>query len=113
MVNNPKDIQKTLKEMKGIKKEELDQALKEVDRAFEELRIEELKTKEKIIERRDYRMKLKMVLVMLITLVSVFAAIFVSTIYTGFVAPYLIGIFTPIILSVIYNFEPKNKTGKK
>lgn len=107
MVNNPKDIQKTLKEMKGIKKEELDQALKELDRAFEEL-----KTKEKIIERRDYRMKLKMVLVMLITLVSVFAAIFVSTIYTGFVAPYLIGMFTPIILSVIYNFEPKNKTGK-
>lgn len=107
MVNNPKDTQKTLKEMKGIKKEELDQALKELDRAFEEL-----KTKEKIIERRDYRMKLKMVLVMLITLVSVFAAIFVSTIYTGFVAPYLIGIFTPIILSVIYNFEPKNKTGK-
>lgn len=107
MVNNPKDIQKTLKEMKGIKKEELDQELKELDRAFEEL-----KTKEKIIERRDYRMKLKMVLVMLITLVSVFAAIFVSTIYTGFVAPYLIGIFTPIILSVIYNFEPKNKTGK-
>ena len=107
MVNNPKDIQKTLKEMKGIKKEELDQALKELDRAFEEL-----KTKEKIIERRDYRMKLKMVLVMLITLVSVFAAIFVSTIYTGFVAPYLIGISTPIILSVIYNFEPKNKTGK-
>ena len=107
MVNNPKDIQKTLKEMKGIKKEELDQALKELDRAFEELKI-----KEKIIERRDYRMKLKMVLVMLITLVSVFAAIFVSTIYTGFVAPYLIGIFTPIILSVIYNFEPKNKTGK-
>lgn len=107
MVNNPKDIQKTLKEMKGIKKEELDQALKELDRAFEGL-----KTKEKIIERRDYRMKLKMVLVMLITLVSVFAAIFVSTIYTGFVAPYLIGIFTPIILSVIYNFEPKNKTGK-
>lgn len=107
MVNNPKDIQKTLKEMKGIKKKELDQALKELDRAFEEL-----KTKEKIIERRDYRMKLKMVLVMLITLVSVFAAIFVSTIYTGFVAPYLIGIFTPIILSVIYNFEPKNKTGK-
>lgn len=107
MVNNPKDIQKTLKEMKGIKKEELDQVLKELDRAFEEL-----KTKEKIIERRDYRMKLKMVLVMLITLVSVFAAIFVSTIYTGFVAPYLIGIFTPIILSVIYNFEPKNKTGK-
>lgn len=107
MVNNPKDIQKTLKEMKGIKKEELDQALKKLDRAFEEL-----KTKEKIIERRDYRMKLKMVLVMLITLVSVFAAIFVSTIYTGFVAPYLIGIFTPIILSVIYNFEPKNKTGK-
>ena len=107
MVNNPKDIQKTLKEMKGIKKEELDQALKELDRAFEEL-----KTKEKIIERRDYRMKLKMVLVMLITLVSVFAAIFISTIYTGFVAPYLIGIFTAIILSVIYNFEPKNKTGK-
>ena len=106
MVNNPKDIQKTLKEMKEIKKEEL-------DRAFEELRIEELKTKEKIIERRDYRMKLKMVLVMLITLVSVFAAIFISTIYTGFVAPYLIGIFPPIILSVIYNFEPKNKTGKK
>lgn len=108
MVNNPKDIQKTLKEIKGIKKEELDQALKEIDRAFEKL-----ETNEKIIERRDYRMKLKMVLVMLITLVSVFAAIFVSTIYTGFVAPYLIGIFTPIILSVIYNFEPKNKTGKK
>lgn len=108
MVNNPKDIQKTLKEMKGIKKEELDQALKELDRAFEKL-----ETNEKIIERRDYRMKLKMVLVMLITLVSVFAAIFISTIYTGFVAPYLIGIFTPIILSVIYNFEPKNKTGKK
>lgn len=108
MVNNPKDIQKTLKEIKGIKKEELDQALKEIDRAFEKL-----ETNEKIIERRDYRMKLKMVLVMLITLVSVFAAIFISTIYTGFVAPYLIGIFTPIILSVIYNFEPKNKTGKK
>ena len=54
MVNNPKDIQKTLKEMKGIKKEELDQALKELDRAFEEL-----KTKEKIIERRDYRNEIK------------------------------------------------------
>lgn len=58
-------------------------------------------------------MKLKMVLIMLITLASVFTAIFISTIYSGFVAPYLIGIFTPIILSVVYGFEPKNKTSKK
>lgn len=57
-------------------------------------------------------MKLKMILLMLITLASVFLSIFVSTIYTGFVAPYLIGIFTPMIVSAVYNFEPKNKNKK-
>lgn len=58
-------------------------------------------------------MKLKMILVMLITLASVFLAIFISTIYTGFVAPYLIGIATPMIISGIYNFELKSKSNKK
>ena len=57
-------------------------------------------------------MKIKMILVMLVTSVSVFSAIFVSTLYSGFVAPYLIGVFTPIIISVMYNFEFKNKTDK-
>lgn len=57
-------------------------------------------------------MKIKMILVMLVTLVSVFSAIFISTLYSGFVAPYLIGVFTPIIISAMYNFEFKNKTDK-
>ena len=50
-------------------------------------------------------MKLKMILLMLITLASVFLSIYVATIYTGFIAPYLIGFFTPIIVSAIYNFD--------
>ena len=53
-------------------------------------------------------MKLKLILVMAMTLISVFGAIYVSTIYTGFAAPYSIGIITPILISVIYNFELKN-----
>ena len=36
-------------------------------------------------------MKLKMILLMLITLSSVFLSIYVATIYTSFIAPYLIG----------------------
>ena len=43
-------------------------------------------------------MNFKNILLMIITLASVFLSIFVSTIYTGFVAPYLIGFFTPIIV---------------
>lgn len=46
-------------------------------------------------------MKLKTILLMIITLASVFLSIFVSTIYSGFVAPYLIGFFTPIIVNCI------------
>ena len=53
-------------------------------------------------------MKLKLILVMAMTLISVFGAIYVSTIYTGFAAPYLIGIITPILISFVYNFELKN-----
>ncbi len=59
-------------------------------------------------------MKLKMILLMLITLASVFLSIFVATIYTGFVAPYLIGFFTPILVNAIYTFDIKNfKNNKK
>ena len=50
-------------------------------------------------------MKLKMILLMLITLSSVFLSIFISTVYSGFVAPYLIGFFTPIIVNEIYTFD--------
>lgn len=50
-------------------------------------------------------MKLKMILLMLITLASVFLSIYVATIYTGFVAPYLIGFFTPIVVNEIYTFD--------
>lgn len=57
-------------------------------------------------------MKIKMILLMLITLASVSLSIFVATIYTGFVAPYLIGFITPIIVSAVYNFELKNKNKK-
>ncbi len=57
-------------------------------------------------------MKLKMILLMLITLASVFLSIYVATIYTGFIAPYLIGFFTPIIVSAIYNFDA-NKIKKQ
>ncbi len=57
-------------------------------------------------------MKLKMILLMLITLASVFLSIYVATIYTGFIAPYLIGFFTPIIVSAIYNFD-ENKIKKQ
>lgn len=53
-------------------------------------------------------MKLKLILVMAMTLISVFGAIYVSTIYSGFAAPYLIGMITPIIISYVYNFELKN-----
>lgn len=53
-------------------------------------------------------MKLKLILVMAMTLISVFGAIYVSTIYTGFAAPYLIGMITPIVISFVYNFELKN-----
>ena len=58
-------------------------------------------------------MKLKMILVMVITLASVFLSIFVSTLYAGVFAPYLIGFVTPIIVSAVYNFELKNKNNKK
>lgn len=59
-------------------------------------------------------MKVKMILLMLITLASVFLSIFIATIYTGFVAPYLIGFFTPIIVNAIYTFDIKQiKTNKK
>lgn len=50
-------------------------------------------------------MKLKMILLMLITLASVFLSIYVTTIYTSFVAPYLIGFFTPIIVNEVYTFD--------
>lgn len=50
-------------------------------------------------------MKIKMILVMLITLASVFLSIYVATIYTGFVAPYLIGFFTPIIVNSAYMID--------
>ena len=53
-------------------------------------------------------MKLKLILVMAMTLISVFGAIYVSTIYAGFAAPYLIGMITQIVISFAYNFEPKN-----
>lgn len=50
-------------------------------------------------------MKLKMILLMLITLASVFLSIYVATIYMSFVAPYLIGFFTPIIVNEVYTFD--------
>ena len=53
-------------------------------------------------------MKLKLILVMTMTLISVFGAIYISTIYAGFAAPYLIGMITPIVISFVYNFELKN-----
>lgn len=61
-------------------------------------------------------MKLKMILLMLITLASVFLSIYVTTIYTSFVAPYLIGFFTPIIVNEVYMFDInkiKNTKNKK
>lgn len=61
-------------------------------------------------------MKLKMILLMLITLASVFLSIYVTTIYTSFVAPYLIGFFTPIIVNEVYMFDInkiKNTKGDK
>lgn len=50
-------------------------------------------------------MKIKMILLMLITLASVFLSIYVATIYSGFVAPYLIGFFTPVIADIIYKID--------
>ena len=61
-------------------------------------------------------MKLKMILLMLITLSSVFLSIYVVTIYTSFIAPYLIGFFTPIIVNEVYMFDInkiKNTKNKK
>ena len=61
-------------------------------------------------------MKLKMILLMLITLASVFLSIYVATIYTSFIAPYLIGLFTPIIVNEVYMFDInkiKNTKGDK
>ena len=61
-------------------------------------------------------MKLKMILLMLITLASVFLSIYIETIYTSFVAPYLIGFFTPIIVNEVYMFDInkiKNTKGDK
>lgn len=59
-------------------------------------------------------MKIRMILVMLITLASVFLSIYVATIYSGFVALYLIGFFTPIIVNSVYNFDiDKFKNNKK
>lgn len=61
-------------------------------------------------------MKLKMILLMLITLSSVFLSIYVATIYTSFIAPYLIGFFTPIIVNEVYMFDInkiKNTKGDK
>lgn len=57
-------------------------------------------------------MKLKMILLMLLTLSSVFFTIFISNIYSSFVAPYLIGFITPIIINSIYEFEPHKKDKK-
>lgn len=47
-------------------------------------------------------MKIKTILLMIITLASVFLSIYVSTLYAGFVAPYIIGFTTPIIVNAIY-----------
>ena len=58
-------------------------------------------------------MKLKMILLMIITLASVFFSIFISTIYSGFVAPYLIGFFTPIVVNGVYIFDINNYKNKK
>lgn len=52
-------------------------------------------------------MKLKTILLMCIMLASIFVAIYISTIYNGFVAPYLIGFFTPIIVTEINNIDIK------
>lgn len=58
-------------------------------------------------------MKIKTILLMCVTLVSVFLSIWVSTLYTGFVAPYLIGFVTPIVVNTISNFDIKNYKSKK
>lgn len=50
-------------------------------------------------------MRLKVILLMIVMLASVFSAIYVSTIYAGFAAPYLIGMATPIVINEIYNFN--------
>ncbi len=62
-------------------------------------------------------MKIKTILLMIITLTSVFLSIYVSTLYAGFVAPYIIGFATPIIVNTIYSFDiskykDKNKSKK-
>lgn len=58
-------------------------------------------------------MKIKAILLMILTLVSVFAAIWISTIYSGFVAPYLIGLITPIIADAMYTIDFKNNKKEK
>lgn len=63
-------------------------------------------------------MKLKVVLEMFVTLISVFLTIFISTVYTSFAAPYIIGFVTPILISVIDNIDfskakKENKIGEK
>ena len=58
-------------------------------------------------------MKLKTILLMLVTLGSVFLSIYVSTLYKGFVAPYLIGFFTPIIVNIISTINIKEINNKK
>lgn len=63
-------------------------------------------------------MKLKVVLEMFVTLISVFLTIFISTIYTSFAASYIIGFVTPILISVIDNIDfskakKENKIGEK
>ena len=61
-------------------------------------------------------MKLKMILLMLITLSSVFLSIYVEIIYKSFIASYLIGFFTPIIVNEVYMFDInkiKNTKNKK
>lgn len=56
--------------------------------------------KEGIIE-----MNLKLVIEMFIVIVSVFLAIFISTVYTSFAASYIIGFITPILVNTVDNIN--------
>lgn len=58
-------------------------------------------------------MKIKTILLMIITLASVFLSIYVSTLYAGFVAQYIIGFTTPIIVNAIYTFDINKYKNKK
>lgn len=58
-------------------------------------------------------MNLKLVIEMFVVIASVFLAIFISTVYTSFAAPYIIGFITPILVSVVNNINIKNKKQDK